>query len=42
VHLPVIHQAADRALVRKLNRQLARHGHAEFTTNADKYRSAHA
>jgi hypothetical protein len=41
-HLPVIHQAADRALVRKLNRQLARYGHAEFTTNADKYRSAHA
>lgn len=40
--LPVISGAADRSLVRKLTKQLARYGHAEFTTNADKYRAAHA
>ena len=40
--LPVIRDAADRSLVRKLTKQLARYGHAEFTTNADKYRAAHA
>ncbi len=39
--LPVIRDIADRALVRKLARQLARHGHAEFTTDADAYRPAH-
>ena len=40
--IPVISDAADRSLVRKLTKQLARYGHAEFTTNADTYRSAHA
>ena len=35
--IPVISDAADRSLVRKLTRQLALYGHAEFTTNADKY-----
>ena len=41
-HIPMISDAADRSLVRKLTKQLKRYGHAEFTTNADKYRSAHA
>ena len=41
-HIPVISDAADRSLVRKLTKQLKRYGHAEFTTNADAYRSAHA
>jgi hypothetical protein len=40
--IPGLREAADRSLVRKLTRQLARYGHAEFTTNADKYRAAHA
>jgi len=40
--IPVLSQAADRALVRKLARQLARYGHAEFTTNAETYRPAHS
>jgi hypothetical protein len=39
--IPGISQAVDRSLVRKLTRQLARYGHAEFTTNADAYRPAH-
>jgi hypothetical protein len=39
--LPLIRGAADRALVRKLSKQLASYGHAEFTTNADSYRPAH-
>jgi ER-bound oxygenase mpaB/B'/Rubber oxygenase, catalytic domain len=41
-HLPVIRDAADRSLVRKLTKQLKGYGHAEFTTNADTYRPAHA
>jgi hypothetical protein len=41
-HIPVVSDAADRLLVRKLHRQLARYGHAEFTTNSDTYRPAHA
>jgi hypothetical protein len=40
-HIPAISDAADRSLVRKLTKQLARYGYAEFTTNADAYRSAH-
>ena len=40
--IPVISDVADRSLVRKLTRLLASYGHAEFTTNADTYRSAHA
>jgi hypothetical protein len=40
-HIPVINNAADRSLVRKLTKQLARYGHAEFTTNASAYRHAH-
>jgi hypothetical protein len=41
-HIPVISVVADRSLVRKLTRLLASYGHAEFTTNADKYRPAHS
>jgi hypothetical protein len=37
---PVISGVADRALVRKLTKQLACYGHPEFTTNADAYRPA--
>src|SRR5580658_2303072 len=40
--IPMIGDAADRSLVRKLTKQLKRYGHAEFTTNADTYRRAHA
>ena len=40
-HIPVISDAADRSLVRKLTKQLKRYGHAEFTTNAATYRPAH-
>jgi ER-bound oxygenase mpaB/B'/Rubber oxygenase, catalytic domain len=40
--IPALRDAADRSLVRKLTRLLASYGHAEFTTNADKYRPAHA
>jgi hypothetical protein len=39
--IPGLRDAADRSLVRKLAKQLARYGHAEFTTNADAYRPAH-
>lgn len=37
--IPTISDAADRSLVRKLTKQLARYGHAEFTTNAAAYAS---
>ncbi len=40
--IPVIRDVADRSLVRKLTKQLARYGHAEFKTNAETYRPAHA
>ena len=40
--IPVLSRAADRSLVRKLSRQLADYGHAEFTTSADTCRPAHA
>ena len=40
-HIPVVSDAADRSLVRRLTKQLARYGHAEFTTNADAYRPGH-
>jgi hypothetical protein len=39
--IPLLCGIADRSLVRKLARQLASYGHAEFTTNADAYRPAH-
>jgi hypothetical protein len=39
--IPVLREAADRSLVRKLTRLLASYGHAEFTTNAANYRPAH-
>jgi hypothetical protein len=39
--IPVIRNLADRSLVRTLSSQLAEYGHAEFTTNAAKYRPAH-
>jgi hypothetical protein len=40
-HIPWISQAADRSLVRKLTKQLAGYGHAEFATKAATYRPAH-
>lgn len=40
--IPVVSDAADQLLVRKLRKQLARYGHAEFTTNSDTYKPAHA
>jgi hypothetical protein len=40
-HIPVVGDVADRALVRKLIKQLARYGHAEFRTDAEAYRPAH-
>ncbi len=39
--IPMISDAADRSLVRKLTKQLKHYGHAEFTTNAETYRPAH-
>jgi hypothetical protein len=39
--IPVMGRAADRSLVRKLTKQLARYGHAEFATNANGYRPPH-
>jgi hypothetical protein len=38
--IPIVSAVADRTLVRKLTRQLARYGHAEFRTNAEAYRPA--
>lgn len=38
--LPVIGEVADQMLVSRLRRQLADYGHAEFTTDATKYRPA--
>jgi hypothetical protein len=40
--LPIVRDVADRSLVRKLGKQLAAYGHAEFTTDAQHYRPAHA
>lgn len=40
--IPVLRDAADRSLVRKLRKQLARYGHAEFATDAATYRPVHA
>jgi ER-bound oxygenase mpaB/B'/Rubber oxygenase, catalytic domain len=40
--LPLVRDAADRSLIRKLTRQLQRYGQAQFTTNAQIYRPAHA
>jgi hypothetical protein len=39
--IPRLRDAADRSLVRKLTKQLASYGHAEFTTNAASYRPVH-
>ena len=39
--ISLLRDAADRSLVRKLTRQLARYGHAEFATNGDAYRPVH-
>lgn len=38
--LPVLGEVADQMLVSRLRRQLADYGHAEFTTDAAKYRPA--
>jgi hypothetical protein len=40
--VPFLRGAADRSLVRKLERRLASYGHAEFTTNAESYRPVRA
>ena len=40
-HISFLGEVADRSLVRKLTKQLARYEHAEFTTNAATYRPAH-
>jgi ER-bound oxygenase mpaB/B'/Rubber oxygenase, catalytic domain len=40
--IPILRQAADRSLVRKLSRQLASYGHTDFTSNMSAYRPAHA
>ena len=39
--LPFLRDAADRALIRKLTKQLKRYGEAQFTTNAQTYGPAH-
>lgn len=39
--VPLLAGMADRALVRKLTRQLARYGHAQFTTDGEAYRPVH-
>lgn len=39
---PGLDDVADRSLVRRLTRQLAAYGHADFTTNPKAYRVAHA
>jgi hypothetical protein len=38
--VPVVRELADRRLVQKLRKQLARYGHAEYTTHSENYRSA--
>lgn len=40
--LPLIGRMADRRLVRRIKRQLASYGHAEFTSDASQYRPATA
>jgi hypothetical protein len=40
--VPGLADLADRSLVRRLTKQLAAYGHAEFTTDAKAYRPAHA
>jgi hypothetical protein len=39
--IPVLRDAADRSLVRKLTKLLASYGDAEFTTNSANYRPLH-
>jgi hypothetical protein len=39
--VPVVRDLADAVLVRRVERLLARYGHAEFATDAAKYRPAH-
>jgi uncharacterized membrane protein YjgN (DUF898 family) len=39
--IPVISGVADRWIVRKLTKQLARYGHPQFRTNADAYHPVH-
>jgi hypothetical protein len=36
--IPLLNRVADRLLIRALTRQLARYGHAQFSTDADAYR----
>jgi hypothetical protein len=39
-NMPGVAGLADRRLVARLKKQLARYGHAEFTSDADQYRPA--
>ena len=39
---PGLRQVTDRHLVRRIRKLLTRYGHAEFTTDAEAYRPAHA
>jgi hypothetical protein len=38
--VPVLREAADAVLVRRVRKLLARYGHAEYVTDAAQYRSA--
>jgi hypothetical protein len=42
VRVPVLRELADRRLIHKLRKRLARHGGAEYTTHAERYRPAPA
>ncbi len=41
-HVPLLRTIAEKALVRRVRYLLKRYGHAEYTTDASKYRPAHA
>jgi hypothetical protein len=36
--IPIVRDLADQRLVQKLHKQLARYGHAEYTTHGERYR----
>jgi hypothetical protein len=42
LNTPGLRQVTDRHLVRRIRKLLTRYGHAEFTTDAEAYRPAHA
>jgi hypothetical protein len=39
-HLPIVNKIADAKLVEQINQLLVSYGHAEYTTDPSKYRSA--